>query len=59
MTDKGTGLMVLRLVIISNQTIHQRKIALSCNVMPIDFIKDILPGLKKVHFWSDDCLQPI
>ena len=55
-TDKDTGLVVLSVVIISNQTIHERNIAFSCNGMLIDFIRDILPGLlKKVHFWSDGC----
>ena len=55
-TDKDTGLVVLSVVITSNQTIHERNIAFSCNGMLIDFIRDILPGLlKKVHFWSDGC----
>ena len=47
MTDKDTGLVVLSVVIISNQTIHERNTAFSCNGMLIDFIRDILPGLLK------------
>ena len=54
-TDKGTGLAVLPVVIFSKQTIHERNTAFSCNGKLIDFIRDILPGLKKVHFWIDGC----
>ena len=37
------------------QTVHERNIAFSCNNKLIEFIKDIVPDLKKVHFWSDSC----
>ena len=55
MTDKGPGLVILLVVTTSKQTIRERNTAFSCNGMLIDFITDILPGLKKVHFWIDDC----
>ena len=36
-TDKDTSLVVLPVVIISNQTIHERNIAFPCNGMLIDY----------------------
>ena len=42
-------------MIVSNQTIHERNIAFSCNVSLIDFIKNHFPSVEKVHFWNDGC----
>ena len=50
-----TGLTVIPVVIVSNQTVHERNIALSCNVLLIDFIKNHFPSFEKVHFWTDGC----
>ena len=50
-----TGLTVIPVVIVSNQTVHERNIAFSCNVLLIDFIKNHFPRVEKVHFWSDGC----
>ena len=38
--DKDTGLTVIPVVIVSNQTVHERNIAFSCNVLLTDFIKN-------------------
>ena len=53
--DKDTGLSVIPVVIVSNQTVHERNITFSCNVLLIDFIKNHFPNVEKVHFWSDGC----
>ena len=53
--DNDNGLTVVPVVIVSNQTVHERNIAFSCNNKLIEFIKDIVPNLKKIHFWSDGC----
>ena len=53
--DKDTGLTVIPVVIVSNQTVHERNTAFSCNVLLIDFIKNHFPSVEKVHFWSDGC----
>ena len=53
--DKDTGLTVIPVVIVSNQTVHERNTAFSCNVLLIDFIKNHFPSVEKVHFWSDEC----
>ena len=50
-----TGLNVIPVVIVSNQTVHERNTAFSCNVLLIDFIKNHFPSVEKVHFWSDEC----
>ena len=34
---------------------HERNIALSCNVLLIDFIKNHFPSFENVHFWTDGC----
>ena len=51
--DKDTGLTVIPVVIVSNQTVHERNIAFSCNVLLIKFNKNHFPSVEKVHFWSD------
>ena len=38
--DKDTGLTVIPVVIVSSQTVHERNIAFSCNVLLTDFIKN-------------------
>ena len=42
------------MVIVSNQTVHERNIAFSCNVLLIDFVKNHFPNVEKVHFWRMD-----
>ena len=51
----------LPVVIISIQTVHERNIAFSCNHRLIEFIKSIVPNLKKWNYgeahhfkWSQD-----
>ena len=53
--DQDIGLEVFPVAIVSNQTLHERNIAFSCNNMLLEFVKSFLPGVKKVHFWSDGC----
>ena len=53
--DKDTGLTVIPVVIVSNQAVHERNIAFSCNVLLTDFIKNHFPSVEKVHIWSDGC----
>ena len=48
-------LTAIPVVIVSHQTVHERNIAFSCNVLLIDFIKNHFPSVEKVHFWSDGC----
>ena len=43
--DKDTGLTVIPVVIVSNQTVHERNIAFSCNVLLTDFIKNHFPSV--------------
>ena len=53
--DKDAGLKVLSNVIISNETIHERNIALSCTTKLLEIVRQHLPSLKKAYFWSDGC----
>lgn len=53
--DKDTDLQVLPVVIVSNETRHERNIAFTCNQMLLEFMIGLFPGVKKVHFWSDGC----
>ena len=53
--DKDAGLKMLSNVIISNETIHERNIALSCNTKLLEIVRQHLPSLKKAYFWSDGC----
>ena len=55
MIDKDTDLQVLPVVIVSNETRHDRNIAFTCNQMLLEFMIGLFPGVKKVHFWSDGC----
>ena len=47
------GLVAHSVVIVSNETIHERNIAFSCNMKLLDYLKVINPRLKTVYFWSD------
>ena len=51
----ASGLVVHSVVIVSNETIHERNIAFSCNMKLLDYLKAIKPRLKTVYFWSDAC----
>ena len=53
--DKDTDLQVLPVVIVSNETRHERNIAFTCHQMLLEFMIGLFPGVKKVHFWSDGC----
>ena len=44
---------MLPVVIISNERKHEQNIALTCNQLLVKFITDLVPGVTKVHFWSD------
>ena len=59
-TAKDTVLVVLPADIISTQLIHKINTSFSCSSKLLDLIRDILiidilPGHKKVHFWSNSC----
>ena len=45
--DKDTGLNTPPVAMISNQTVHERNIAFSCNHKLIEFITSILPKSKE------------
>ena len=54
-TDKDSRLYVLPLVVVSNQTIHERNIAFACNNKVIKIMQRYMPSLKRVYIWSDGC----
>ena len=51
--DKDTGLKVLSVVTVSNETIHERNIAFSCNMKLLEIVRQHIPSLKKDYFCSD------
>ena len=51
--DKDTGLKVLSVVTVSNETIHERNIAFSCNMKLLEIVRQHIPSLKKAYFCSD------
>ena len=53
--DKDAGLKVPSVVIVSNETIHERNIAFSCNMKLLEIVRQHIPGLKNTYFWSDGC----
>ena len=53
--DKDAGLQVLSVVIVSNETIHERNIAFSCNMKLLEIVRQDILSLKKAYFWSDGC----
>ena len=53
--DKDAGLKVLSVVIVSNEIIHERNIAFSCNMKLLEIVGQHIPSLKKAFFWSDGC----
>ena len=53
--DNDTNLNVLPAVIVSNETNHERNIAFSCNNKLLDIIRNKVPELEVVYFWSDGC----
>ena len=48
--DKDAGLKVLSVVILSNETIHERNIAFSCNMKLSEIVRQHIPSLKKAYF---------
>ena len=50
--DKDAGLKVLSVVIVSNDIIHERNIAFSCNMKLLEIVRQHMPCLKKAFFWS-------
>ena len=48
--DKDAGLKVLSVVIVSNETIHERNIAFSCNMKLSEIVRQHIPSLKKAYF---------
>ena len=51
--NKDAGLKVLSVVIVSNETIHERNIAFSCNMKLLEIVRQHIPSLKKAYIWSD------
>ena len=49
----ASGLVAHSVVIVSNETIHERNIAFSWNMKLLDYLKSINLSLKRVYFWSD------
>ena len=48
--DKDAGLKVLSVVIVSNEIIHERNIAFSCNMKLFKIARQHIPSLKKAFF---------
>ena len=48
--DKDAGLKVLSVVIVSNETIHERNTAFSCNMKLLEVVRQHIPSLKKAYF---------
>ena len=53
--NKDTGLHTLPIVVVSNQTTHERNVAFACNNKVIQIIQQYVPSLNRVFFWSDGC----
>ena len=45
----------ISVVIISNETQHERNIAFTCNQKLIEFIRAHFPAVDTIYFWSDGC----
>ena len=48
--DKDAGLKVLSVVIVSNETIHERNIAFLRNMKLSEIVRQHTPSLKKAYF---------
>ena len=48
--DAESALYVSSIAIISNETVHERNIAFTCNSMLIDIMNEKIPTLKNVYF---------
>ena len=53
--DVQFRLLLLPLAIVSNETSHNCNVAFSNNNTIIKWIQQLLPSVKKFHFWSDGC----
>ena len=53
--DKETGLNIINVIIVSNETKHERNIAFSCNNKVIKYLQSFIPQLNRFFFWSDGC----
>ena len=49
------NLVQLPIVIVSNETSHDRDVAFSNNNILTDMIKKLEPSINTFHFWSDGC----
>ena len=49
-SDKDAGLKVLSVVIVSNETIHERNIAFLRNMKLSEIVRQHTPSLKKAYF---------
>ena len=47
--------MKLLSVIVSNEAIHDRNTAFSCNMKLSEIVRQHIPSLKLAYFWSDGC----
>ena len=48
-------LYILSVVIVSNETHHERDIAYCCNTKLLNFVLDKSPATNRIFFWSDGC----
>ena len=44
---------ILSVVIVSNETHHERDIAYCCNIKLLNFVLDKSPATNRIFFWSD------
>ena len=50
-----SNLVKFPVVVISNETSHDRNVAFSNNNQLIRMVKDLVPTITTFHFWSDGC----
>ena len=53
--DEEANPVQLAVVIVSNETSHDRDVGFSNNNILIDMIKKLEPSINTFHFWSDGC----
>ena len=53
--DKDAGLKVLSFAIVSKEIIHEQNLVFSCDMKLLEIVRQHIPNLKKVFFWSDGC----
>ena len=53
--DSEDHLNVWSAAIVCNETKHERNLAYACSMKLIEEVRQKIPDLKRVYFWSDGC----